>query len=710
MAARAFDARKLIPIAAGLLLVGLQVQNDWLGVTVRSVGADPFQPGRKIETTLLDADYALRAWLFPSGRVRKDLVLVAIDDDAIVYQRKNYKMNWLFWADLVEKVSSAKPRAIFFDMDLSKPNPVGPYLEDFRKFRDEVAASRALPAARQAELDALTDQIDFGGKLADALKSGPIVLPVDCMPDTAIPYVQDEATKFQDSVASKMEPIEPVAGIEPKQSLRLDMPRPEFATAVDEIAQSCEFTDSDQRLRRDATVISTMFDGRPQWLPSAAIVMAERTLGLPRGSIRVEEGRVVVGDDHVPIDERGLTMISYAGPGGEWRRRATQGSPDYYGAADLLGDPALLERLADKTVFIGLAGLVNQYDAADAKATPFSWASNRTPGVEKIAVQTDALLRQVYLARRPPWFRWQCVLTALLAAFGAFAGLRMAPRGALVGIAVGGLALLFGGAACFTWGGLWIDTGFPMLSWCSTVAIGAGLRYMAQEGEKRYLREAFSKYLDPKMVDRLLANKELKLFGEERELTVLFADLRGFTSTSERATPAEVVALLNDHLSAMSDVIRRHGGTLDKFIGDCVMAFWGAPIDDAQHAQHACDAAVDMLTTMDRQNQERRAAGKPTVDMGVGINSGKVVVGNMGSHDRFDYTVIGDAVNLASRLEGLTKVSPSRVLIGERTAELAGKEFAFVALGAEKVKGKAEPVKIYGLDATMRQQEQRARA
>ena len=183
-------------------------------------------------------------------------------------------------------------------------------------------------------------------------------------------------------------------------------------------------------------------------------------------------------------------------------------------------------------------------------------------------------------------------------------------------------------------------------------------------------------------------------------MTVLFADLRGFTTFAEGNTPAAVVTHLNEHLTVMSDVIQRHGGTVDKFIGDAVMAFWGAPLPDAEHAVHACAAAREMLSILDRKNEERIVRGQPMVDMGVGINTGAMIVGNMGSLKRFNYTVIGDAVNLASRLESITKEFHERILVGPRTRELAASRFGFRALGEVSVKGKQERVAVFSLQET----------
>jgi adenylate cyclase len=225
-----------------------------------------------------------------------------------------------------------------------------------------------------------------------------------------------------------------------------------------------------------------------------------------------------------------------------------------------------------------------------------------------------------------------------------------------------------------------------------------GYRYLTEEREKRNIRLAFRYYLTPSVMDAVLADPSLlKLGGEKRELTVLFSDIRGFTSLSEKLAPEQLVHMLNDYLTPMTDVVFENGGTLDKYMGDAIMAFYGAPLEQPDHALRAVKTADSMMRALATLAPEWRAEGLPTLDIGIGINSGPMVVGNMGSESRFDYTVMGDAVNLGSRLEGTNKVYGTHVILSEDTEALVRGQVTTRELDSVRVKGKHKPVRIYEL-------------
>ena len=212
-----------------------------------------------------------------------------------------------------------------------------------------------------------------------------------------------------------------------------------------------------------------------------------------------------------------------------------------------------------------------------------------------------------------------------------------------------------------------LATGLPLLQVLGMFLTATTYRFFSEERAKRKARESFSRFLAPAIVDEVLGREgSLQLGGEKRELTALFADIRGFTTISERLDPHRLLELLNQYLTPMTDVIvSRHQGTLDKYMGDAIMAFWGAPQAQPDHALRACRAALDMLAELERLRQGWRAAGLPDIDIGIGLNTGPMSVGFVGSQDRFyNYTILGDAVNLASRLEGANKQYGTRIIIG----------------------------------------------
>jgi adenylate cyclase len=225
-------------------------------------------------------------------------------------------------------------------------------------------------------------------------------------------------------------------------------------------------------------------------------------------------------------------------------------------------------------------------------------------------------------------------------------------------------------------------------------------RFITEKREKRWIKNTFSQYMSPKIVEAITKNPDLlKLGGEEREMTVFFSDLAGFTTISESMKPAELVKVLNEYLTEMSNIIFYHGGVVDKYIGDAIMAFWNAPINQPNHAVLACHTALDQLKKL--SDLQRRFAERklPMIDCRIGINTGHMVVGNMGSHNRFDYTVMGDSVNLASRLEGANKPYHTRIMISEFTYEKAKDEIEVRQLDLLRVKGKAIPIKVFELAA-----------
>jgi adenylate cyclase len=228
--------------------------------------------------------------------------------------------------------------------------------------------------------------------------------------------------------------------------------------------------------------------------------------------------------------------------------------------------------------------------------------------------------------------------------------------------------------------------------------------YLQTEAERERVRGAFSQYLSPALVEQLAQEPDrLRLGGESRTMSFLFCDVRGFTSISEsfKSNPQGLTRLINRFLTPLTDAILAREGTIDKYMGDCIMAFWNAPLDDPQHPQHACESALVMFEELVKLNKDLKAEAdendeehKP-LNVGVGINTGECVVGNMGSEQRFDYSVLGDAVNLAARLEGQSKNYGVGIVIGEDTEALVNDEFATMELDLIAVKGKAEAVRIH---------------
>jgi adenylate cyclase len=264
------------------------------------------------------------------------------------------------------------------------------------------------------------------------------------------------------------------------------------------------------------------------------------------------------------------------------------------------------------------------------------------------------------------------------------------------GVALVGIAYMATAAVAFRSQHVWLDLVGPGLAICLAWGGSTGFAYVTEGRERRFLRDAFSRYLAPDVVTQLVSQPgRLTLGGETRELTVMFADVAGFTTLAEGRDPGEVVSLMNECFEQLTGVIQAEGGTVDKFIGDAVMAFWNAPVAQPDHAARALRAARELLAAVARVNGSWASRGLPSLGMRVGVATGPAVVGNVGSHTKFNYTVMGDTVNLASRVEGAAKVYGTNSLITEATAAAAGGAVPLRELDWLRVKGRGEPVTVF---------------
>ena len=359
--------------------------------------------------------------------------------------------------------------------------------------------------------------------------------------------------------------------------------------------------------------------------------------------------------------------------------------------------PATL--LHNAVVFVGrsLAAPPELGEQADAFRTPFSRATGiPTAGVELHATALATLQSGHIGVQAPAWAAAAAAFT--LIPLGALLLSRLSPlSGALASLAgsggvLGGSYLLF--ITTFTWfPSLLLASGFLIVE---AVLLLEG--YMRSARDKRRIRMAFSRYVSPGVVDMLLSRPDLlEPGGQEVEATVLFSDLAGFTSFSERMPPEELMKVLSGYFAPMTAVIKEHSGTLDKFIGDAIMAFWGAPLRDENHARNACRAAVAMGRAMDELRNQWQDRGYPLLHARIGIHSGKVVAGNVGSREQMNYTCLGDTVNLASRLESVNKFYGTGILLSGETRALLGPGFITRKVDVIRVKGRARPVEIHEL-------------
>jgi len=398
---------------------------------------------------------------------------------------------------------------------------------------------------------------------------------------------------------------------------------------------------------------------------------------------------VAVPGLELPTDENGQFWISFS----------PHDASRFVSAKDVLDGKAPADRFANRLVLIGTSAV----GLLDIKATP---VETSMPGVEIHAQVLENVLGQTLLSRPNYAVGAEVLITGIV----GVATVILAPgMGVMTLLAFGFVIALL--VASISWyfyvqQGLLFDVSFPLISIFAIYLTLVFINYFREQADRRRIRSAFAHYLSPTLVEQLAnAPERLVLGGETRDMTILFSDVRGFTSISEtfKEDPQGLTKLMNRLLTPLTNSIIDRKGTIDKYIGDAIMAFWNAPLDDPSHEVHACAAALDMLHKIDELNHEREAEaledGVPFLPMriGLGINTGTCVVGNMGSDLRFDYSVLGDPVNLASRLEGRTKSYGVPIILGARTAEKVNGSFASLQIDLITVKGKSEPESIYAL-------------
>lgn len=385
----------------------------------------------------------------------------------------------------------------------------------------------------------------------------------------------------------------------------------------------------------------------------------------------------------VPTNLRGEMRINYYGPGNTF---------PHYSIVDILEKRIPPERLKGKMVLVGPTATAIE----DLRVTPFDKVF---PGVEVHATIIDNILHGRILADPfIPSLVIDIVSVLLVGLLLLWALLRLGPL--LGGVVVlGTTAVILGGHYyCFSQRMIVLHSVPPLLELTFVSLALPVYRFVLQEREKRYIQGAFSQYLSPAVIEQIIENPSLlKLGGLRKEMTVFFSDVAGFSSVSEKLDSEALVKLLNEYLTAMTDIVLRHEGTIDKYEGDAIIAFFGAPMDEPEHARKCCRMALDMADKIHELQDKWESEGRPRLKVRMGINTGAMVVGNMGSDMRMDYTVMGDAVNLAARLEGANKEYGTSIMISEHTCAACRDHIEVRELDAIRVVGKEETVVVYEL-------------
>lgn len=585
-------------------------------------------------------DARLRLFADPE-RAGGDIVLILVDQYSLDVYEAQQGLSWPWprqlYAVLIEYLKTGGSAACFFDIAMTEGSRFG--VED-----DEILAGAAVAAGNAFFPVALsTEEKENGKNSLELLRRFSL--------ESRSVALKEEGTRF----------------------LSVTTPLEIFLNSAKGVGNVRVNPDGDGIYRR----MPLVFSSGDMVLPSVPLALSEHIAGQQDLS-------------SIPVDPSGQMMIRFWGPTGTYKTYPVAAIINSWAQIQEGQAPQIPPKeFAGKVVLVGLSA-VGLYDI---KSSPLSAV---IPGVEIQAAALDTLLHRNFIRVVPePVSHIFVFLLALLTgvAVSSF-------RKIWAVVAAFGVALAFpAGAACAAFAaGLWLEFVFPWTSVFVAMVGASVLNYSIEGKQRRFIKGVFSHYLSPAVIDRLIDNpKLLCLGGEEREITSFFSDIAGFTTISEKLDPQELVSLLNTYLSEMTDIILDQGGTLDKYEGDAIVAFWNAPLDDPRHAARACRAALACQKKVAEIEPEFKKRFGHGIRMRIGLSSGPAVVGNMGSSRRFDYTAMGDTVNLAARLESACKQYGTNILMAENTIECVRDEVVVREVDVVRVVGKSRPVRVFEL-------------
>ncbi|MGV8992402.1 MAG: CHASE2 domain-containing protein [Thiobacillus sp.] len=653
---------KLAQAALSALFVGL--------IAAHVGGLIHIAPMQRAEAWLYDA------WLKRTAPIGPDDRIAILDiDEASLKSVGRWPWSRDTMAALVDKLHDHYyVGALGFDVVFAEPDNSSGLNSLKQLAKSDLAGSREF----QTALKQLAPRLDFDARFAQALADRPIAMGFYFIPagygDTKSGSLPPPSLPL-----SVFDPLQP--GMPSATGYGANLP------TYQSVAQGTGFFNmraDEDGTARQMHLVAPYGDGYYPALSAATLRVAFGSdpliAGVEKSSILGRQYAapwVEVGGIRVPLSADGTVYVPY---------RAGAPFP-YLSVAQVLAGKVPLAQLENRIVLLGSTapGL------ADLRNTPFS---NAFPGVEihahLIAGMLDGTTRST-----PPWARdAQLAAVLILGGVLTFVLLRFGP---VVGLAssIGLLALLLAAYAA-AWSRFWVvPMAAPMLTVFGLYAFNTAYGFFAASRNKRQMTKLFGQYVPPELAAEMSQDPaHYTMDGQSRDMTVLFSDIRGFTNFSENLSPAELSEVLNAYLSTMTHIVQNQRGTIDKYIGDAIMAFWNAPVDLTDHASRAVQTALEMQAALPELNKEFAARGWPDVKIGVGVNTGRMSVGNMGSEFRMSYTVMGDAVNLGSRLEGITKQYGVGILVTQTTVE-ADPVHVFMKVDDVRVKGKVKPVAIY---------------
>ncbi len=601
----------------------------------------------QVETLFVDYRFKIRNYISPL-KIPKDIIIVEIDEKTLdEYGR--WPLGRKIQAELIEKIFAGNPKTVVMDI-------IHPQSETHEA---DAALANVLHKHRDKLVVGLEFEVDEGKKFTGEIE------------DILYNHI---FYKYENREYLKDHSIE---------AFRVVLP-PEPIASSAAFGHVNTLRDRDSKLRWEILYVKY----GDEYFPSLALQAARmvNSIGPERVGIVPLTG-VDMDGLIIPTDEFGRLHINYYGKARTF---------PYISASDVLSNRISGDMFNDKIVLIGGTAAAT----FDAYATPFAAGM---PGVEKNATVVANIMQDSFIIKAPRYV--DVLVVILIGMLGLMMSRRQRALQAFNVYLLLTLLVMIANQSLFSFYGIRVNYIYPIYTLLSEGTFIISYRYFIEEKSARNVKRIFSSYVTETVVNELMRNPDMaRLGGERREITVLFSDIRNFTTFSEKHSPEEVVAMLNEYLAKMTDVIFRWKGTLDKFVGDEIMAFWGAPLEQDNHAELALRCALNMEKALKELQGKWESEGKPVLNAGIGLNSGEVIVGNIGAEGKkMDYTVIGDHVNLGARVEGLTKKYNVRIIITEFTMQKvreyveSGKLSHLLIKGLENVvvKGKAKPVSIY---------------
>jgi len=663
---------KFSAITLGILISLVFSTIKWISPDIE----DQIAPVNILEKRLLDQMFIIRG----KKAVSDNIVIVDVDERSIS-ELGRWPWNRSIMANIIQNLSEYyNAKVILLDIVFAEPDP---FTEQCEEIINNIKENLGIDS------DILKCE-DNDQKLADAIREAKNVV---------LGYYFSNSSEVEDSSSGEIKAYfksrclsSSIMG-DPSICNIMSFTNP--VINIEKIKDASEYIgfftmepDNDGMFRRVPITVEYNGDYYPALSLIGASIFLNQPLVIQIGDqLLYNEGKCVsikIGDNEIPMnpsEDKTMYLVNYYGPARTFK---------YISIVDVFNKVAPKQDIENKIAIIGVSAI----GVYDRRPIPFD---SEFPGVEIHANVIENILKKDYLVRIPHYMHIEALLCLLIGIILSLFLTKTRLQYGIIGSFIIVILYFIGVYILFT-KGYYTKITISTVEMLLLIISIATFRYITEEREKGKIREAFSYYVTKQVVDEILKDlNQLKLGGEKRLITVFFSDIRGFTTISEKLPPEILVGLLHEYLNPMTEIIFKYNGTLDKYMGDGIMAIFGAPLYTPDHAINCARASLEMLEVLRKLKEDWSRRGLPDINIGIGINTGEMVVGNMGSNVKFEYTCIGDQVNLGSRLEGTNKEYGTNIIVSEGTVKHLNNLFVVRELDFIRVKGKKEPVRIYEL-------------